>query len=70
MSNETVEIEDLILHFSTPKAYCVSLEEDTFGKDAKRIWLPKDQCEIDYNPVKNTVVLTMPEWLAIDKGLV
>jgi len=33
------------------------------------IWLPKSQVEITNNPDK-TVDITMPEWLAIDKGLV
>jgi hypothetical protein len=32
-------------------------------------WLPKSQCEYE-GEVGQTVVVSMPEWLATDKGLI
>jgi hypothetical protein len=38
------------------------------GDEAK--WLPKSQIEIEPASQKGLFVVTMPEWLAIDKGFV
>lgn len=41
--------------------------------DSKKIWLPRSQIEIAYlnqQKVAPLAVVTMPEWLAIEKGLV
>ena len=46
------------------------------GDDGEPIWLPKSQIEIEYQNVggevvmrnKSRAVITMPEWLAVDKG--
>lgn len=35
----------------------------------KDVWLPKSQIEIDSDE-KGIVELQMPEWLALDKGLI
>lgn len=64
MSEKLVDVEDLIYHFSTRDAYCVSTEEDTFEAEAERIFLPISLVE------KNGDTFTMPERLAIDKGLI
>lgn len=63
MSNK-IEIEDLIYHFATKDAYCVSIEEDEFGKEAERIFLPKSLVEKDGD------VFIMPENIAYEKGLI
>lgn len=47
------------LRHETPKAYYVF-------DGAREVWLPKSQCE--YNASDRTV--TLPEWLAKEKGLI
>lgn len=71
MSNEMVEIEALVRHEDrdTHASWCVSEEEDTFGYEAPRIFLPKSQCEY-VGEFKNGHSFNVPEWLAIEKGLV
>jgi hypothetical protein len=56
---ELVDIECTLL-VETEKAYKFDV-----GKD-EGVWLPKSQCEWDID----THTVTMPVWLAIDKGLV
>lgn len=58
-TNETVKL-DLVLVHETEKAYCFDI-----GKPPD-IWVPKSQCQKD----NDTGEFEMPEWLAIDKGLV
>jgi RNase P/RNase MRP subunit p29 len=43
----------------TPKAY-------RFYDGAREVWLPKSQCEWD----AEARVMTLEEWLAMDKGLI
>lgn len=70
---------DLALHYDTGKAVLVS---DT-GDEAKAVWLPKQHVEIERtgktvtgtkrNGQKTSwplVTVTIPEWLAKEKGLV
>lgn len=58
MSQETITIEATLLH-ETPRAYRIN--------DGKReAWLPK--AEVEYDPDEET--FTMPEWLAMDRGLI
>lgn len=37
-----------------------------FNDGTQVVWLPKSQCEWDQGAKE----MTMPEWLAVDKGLV
>jgi hypothetical protein len=46
----------------TNKAVLVKIDED-------ELWLPKSQIELDENS-NGVSVVQLPEWLAIDKGLV
>ncbi|NCB95290.1 MAG: hypothetical protein EOM35_02300 [Negativicutes bacterium] len=55
---------DADLIWETEDAYCVTTEEDTFEKQAKRIWVPKSLSEFDNG------VLTVAEWFAVKVGLV
>lgn len=61
---------DVHLHFVTQKAYLVSLD----NKDDSGIWVPRSHCDIRKTyPNKlfnNLHTLTLPEWLALDKGLI
>lgn len=50
------------LHHETEKAWLVS---DTGERD-KAVWIPKSQAEFD----EADGTLTLPEWLAKDKGLI
>jgi hypothetical protein len=62
--SDLVEV-DIVLHHETDKAYLVS----TDGKRDKAVWIPKSQCQqVDGEGQHWT--LEMPEWLAIDRGLV
>jgi len=71
---EIVDIEDLLLIHTTDKAYLV---EDSEGDE---FWIPKSQViDITFGkskndsagrPVKEIESLTIPEWLAEDKGLI
>lgn len=52
------------LHHESEKAWLVSDD----GDRAKAIWIPKSQAELE--PKGAVHILTLPEWLATDKGLV
>jgi hypothetical protein len=52
------------MHHRTDNALLVSLD----GDRDKAVWIPLSQCEIEERP-GGIVVLEMPEWLAIDRGL-
>jgi hypothetical protein len=55
----------LQLHAGTPKAVLVSGD----GDKAKAIWLPLSQVEIERKSA-GVVIVTLPEWLATQRGLV
>ncbi len=56
----------LQMHHETDKAFLVSDD----GNREKAIWLPKSQCERGDPKGKGVFEFTMPEWLAMDKGLI
>ncbi len=68
MSEERCELEGAFIH-ATGKAICVD-----FDGDGEGTWLPLSQVELDFEPdeaVEGLVVtVEVPEWLAIEKGLV
>lgn len=66
-SNEPIELE-LEIHFRTTKAILVSeLGEE---KD-EGVWIPLSQVTfITGDEDDDTVIVTVPEWLALDKGLI
>lgn len=57
MKSDLVDIEGKVRN-ETEKAYL-------FWDGNVEVWLPKSQCEWD-----GDCVMTMPEWLAVDKELV
>jgi len=63
MAKEVVDI-DVDLVYETEDAYQVKIDEDTFGKEAERIWVPKSISEYSDG------TLTVEEWFAIKVGLV
>lgn len=60
---KVVDVDVDLVH-ETKDAYLVKIDEDTFGKEAERIWVPKSLSEYSNG------VLTVEEWFAIQKGLV
>lgn len=64
MKSDLVDVSVIVKH-QTEKAILVISPFD----DEKTIWIPKSQCELEMRDRLNGV-LTLPEWLAIDKGLV
>ena len=64
MSKQLVDLT-MQLHAETEKAIRVSDD----GEDENALWLAKSLVEIERKP-KSIVIVTMPEWLAIEKRLV
>ena len=64
----SAELLDLTLsqHAETDRAYGVS---DT-GDRADIVWLPKSQVERGARKSAGIYEFTVPEWLALDKGLI
>lgn len=55
------------VRWHTDAAWCIANPEP--GKPD--IWIPKSQCEIERGEAPNEAdILTAPEWLLIEKGLV
>ena len=63
MSDHASNLVDIAVEFrhETPKAILVY-------DGAKEVWLPKSQVEYEHSG--GGVIVTMPEWLAKDKGLI
>ena len=53
------------LHATTRKAVLVSDD----GDRKKAVWVPLSQCEMEPGEY-GAATLTMPEWLAIEKGFI
>ena len=62
MRSDLVEVT-CVLHTSTPLALLMTNLRD------EKVWVPKSQCEIEKFK-KDYIVLSMPEWLAIQKDLI
>lgn len=53
-----------------PSDRAILVAEDN-DEDAKKVWLPRSQIEIEYEEGHpNVAIVTLPEWLAKDKGLI
>lgn len=63
--SDLVDLE-VHLHHQTDKAWKVSLDGD--DKNAK--WVPKSQCQMEDSDDGGSKKLSLPEWLAQDKGLI
>lgn len=56
---------EMRLHHETAQAVLVSDD----GEEKNAVWLPLSQIELER--LKNArVIVTLPEWLALDKGLI
>lgn len=67
-SRELVEVA-VFLHTETEKAWLISEAEHT-----DKIWIPKSQAELEVSVRSHghlqVAVLTLPEWLAMEKDLI
>jgi hypothetical protein len=61
---EVIDLSVQKLH-ETEKAYLV-----TDSIPEKGVWIAKSQCELDESSTKGIYTLTLPEWLAQEKGLI
>jgi hypothetical protein len=65
MKHELVDLTMQIVR-ETDKAICVRDAEDR-----NPVWLPRSQIEVSTDGApRGCVIVTMPEWLALDKGLI
>jgi hypothetical protein len=62
------DLIDITVSKHAETAGAVLVSDAGRGDEAK--WLPKSQIEIEPAPQKGLFIVTMPEWLAIDKGFV
>lgn len=73
MDGGVVDLEGYLIT-SSEDAYCISLEEPNFDSSQPTFWLPRrvTEIEIEYDAYKmlDTCRFTIPEWIAIEKGLV
>lgn len=63
MKSDLVDLT-MQLHHETPKAILVSDD----GDRDKAVWLPKSHAEFEMKQ-KGVVIVTLPEWMAIEKKL-
>ncbi len=62
--NDMIEVEDLEFLHETDSAILVEY-------DGEEVWLPLSQIEWDGDAEKgDSITVTMPEWLAEEKGLI
>lgn len=64
-SDSLLEI-DVYIHRESKHAWHLSLD----GVEAEAVWVPKSQAEYEPGRKPHCGVLTAPEWLAIEKGLI
>lgn len=65
MKSNVIDIAGVI-HHQTDKA--VLFSDTAHREDA--VWLPKSQIEIHHDGHRNFYTVTLPEQLALDKGLI
>ena len=65
MKSDLIDIEVQVKR-ETNMAWCVSAV-DTKTED---VWLPKSQCEVERTAGRLFATLTLPESLALEKGLI
>lgn len=61
------DLVDLTLHLHIKTERAIRVSET--GDDAKAVWLPLSQCEVEKGR-NGTVIVTAPGWLALKKGLI
>lgn len=62
-NHDIIEVSVLLKH-ETDAAILVSEDGE------KGIWIPKSKCEFSDSDVHGFVTIELPEWLALEKGLI
>jgi hypothetical protein len=66
--NNLIDIE-CTLHADPSGALAILVSDD--GDEDNAVWLPRSQIEYDRNACRGEIItVTMPEWLATDKGII
>lgn len=73
MKSDLIDISVMLRH-ETQYAYLVAdgrteIKKGDTAPSELRIWVPKSQCELDIVG-KSSGILTLPEWLALEKGFI
>jgi hypothetical protein len=61
------DLVDLTMQLHQETARAVLVSDD--GDRDNAVWVPLSHCEIE-RKASGIVIVTMPEWLALDKGLI
>jgi hypothetical protein len=64
MRSNVIDLDVQVLH-ETDKAAMVTLDVPDNG-----VWLPKSQIELNETGIAGIMTVTLPEWLALEKGLI
>ena len=64
MESDLVDLDVQVLH-ETEMAALVTLDVPDNG-----VWLPKSKIEISETGIGGIMTVTLPEWLALEKGLI
>ncbi len=62
------DLIDAHLHLRFETDGAVLAAEDQVSMDT--FWLPKSQCDVGDAEIPGMAVVAMPEWLALEKGLI
>jgi len=54
------------MHHRTERAVLISDD----GDSDSAVWVPLSQCEVETTSDPSIITVTLPEWLAVEKGLV
>jgi hypothetical protein len=70
---ELIDISVMLRH-ETANAYLVAdgrteIKKGDTAPSELRVWVPKSQCELEIVG-SNSAILTMPLWLALEKGFI
>jgi hypothetical protein len=60
------DLVDLTMQLHHENARAILVSDD--GDRDNAVWVPLSHCEIEHK-ASGIVIVTMPEWLALDKGL-
>lgn len=65
MSEVTIHYDEICIFRTSDKAWAVMWGDTRSERDKSLVFLPKSQVEVD----KSNKTITLPEWLAIEKGI-
>lgn len=69
MAERKSELIDVTMHVHPPGT-SLAIRASNDGDDKNAVWLPRSQIEMEPTSNPNIFEITMPTWLARDKGLI